>query len=108
MESNLPLGSKQSAGNGILYLIPVPLAPEGINTIPENVRAKACSLKYYFVENLRTARRFLKAMDASVEIDAIRFSELNRNQPADLPLLKIWLESVELRFEYPQLFQSFV
>jgi 16S rRNA (cytidine1402-2'-O)-methyltransferase len=93
MESNLPLGSKQSAGNGILYLIPVPLAPEGINTIPENVRAKACSLKYYFVENLRTARRFLKAMDASVEIDAIRFSELNRNQPADLPLLKIWLES---------------
>lgn len=93
MESNLCQEQKQYAGKGTLYLIPVPLAPESITTIPEKVREKACSLHYYFVEDLRTARRFLKAMDISVNIDAIRFSELNRNRPADLPLLKKWLEA---------------
>lgn len=93
MKSNQSEQSRQNVTIGILYLIPVPLAPEAISTVPEQVREQACGLRYYFVENLRTARRFLKAMDAAVDIDAIHFSEISRNQPADIHLLKKWLES---------------
>ena len=74
-------------------MIPVPLAPETLTSIPEEVREKACTLKYYFVENIRTARRFLKAFDKSVDIDAIEFSEMNQQNPPDTALLKKWLKS---------------
>lgn len=79
--------------SGTLYLIPVPLAADQINTIPEAVRKQACSLKYYFVENIRTARRFLKAFDPSVDIDSITFSEVNKQNQADIKLLKEWLKA---------------
>ena len=78
---------------GTLYLIPVPLAADQIYTIPEAVRKQACSLKYYFVENIRTARRFLKAFDASVDIDSITFAEVNKQNQADIKLLKEWLKA---------------
>ncbi|HTO15025.1 MAG TPA: SAM-dependent methyltransferase [Edaphocola sp.] len=77
---------------GTLFLIPVPLDTEQINTIPEEVRQKACALKYYFVENIRTARRFLKAFDKGVDIDSIQFSEVNQQSPANISLLKQWLQ----------------
>ncbi len=54
---------------GSIHLIPVPLAPEQTGTIPEEVRTQATRLKYYFVENLRTARRMLKAFDTDVDIE---------------------------------------
>ncbi|RYD98582.1 MAG: SAM-dependent methyltransferase [Sphingobacteriales bacterium] len=79
--------------SGTLYLIPVPLAADQINTIPEEVRKKACALKYYFVENIRTARRFLKAFDPAVDIDSITFSEVNKQNQADIKLLKEWLKA---------------
>lgn len=78
---------------GTLYLIPVPLAADQLNTIPQEVQQKACSLKYYFVENIRTARRFLKAFDASVDIDSISFSEVNKQNEADIKQLKEWLKA---------------
>ena len=78
---------------GTLHLIPVPLALEQINTIPETVRQTACELKYYFVENLRTARRFLKAFHKSVNIDAIQFSEINKQSQTDIYTLKQWLKA---------------
>lgn len=78
---------------GQLFLIPVPLATDQVQTIPEEVRVKACSLSYYFVENLRTARRFLKAFDKNVDIDAIQFSEINKQSQADIQLLKQWLKA---------------
>ena len=46
---------------GRVHLIPVPLAENAVDTIPEAVRQQACRLKYYFVEQVRTARRWLKA-----------------------------------------------
>lgn len=78
---------------GEVFLIPVPLAPETLSSIPEAVREKACTLKYYFVENIRTARRFLKAFDKSVDIDSIEFSEMNQQNPPDTALLKKWLKA---------------
>lgn len=78
--------------NGVLYLIPVPLTKDGINYLPPIAVQKAISLKYYFVEKLTTARRFLKAMDKTVDIDSITFSETGKNRETDIVLLKKWLE----------------
>jgi 16S rRNA (cytidine1402-2'-O)-methyltransferase len=78
---------------GKLYLIPVPLAEDALESIPEMVRTKACDLHYYFVENVRTARRFLKAFDKSVIIDDIHFEEVNQQQAPNISILKKWLQA---------------
>lgn len=78
-------------GLGTLHLIPVPLAPDQVHTIPEAVRANACAIRYYYVEQIRTARRFLKAFDKSVDIDAITFEEINKQTQTNTHQLKQWL-----------------
>lgn len=77
---------------GTLYLVPVPLAPETIHFLPPVVLEKAPQIKYYFVEQLRTARRFLKEMNRETDIDSIRFSEMNQHHLPDTALLGQWLE----------------
>lgn len=41
------------------------------------------SVKYFVVENLRSARRFLKACDRAIDIDSLTMTELNEHTPAD-------------------------
>ncbi|HET8572628.1 MAG TPA: SAM-dependent methyltransferase [Edaphocola sp.] len=77
---------------GILYLVPVPLAPGTIHFLPSAVIEKAPQLKYYFVEQLRTARRFLKEMNRETDMDSIQFSEMNQHRPPNTALLRQWLE----------------
>jgi len=76
---------------GTLYLIPVPLAEHALHTVPEQVRQLSCTLRYYFVENIRTARRYLKSIDRTVDIDAITFCEINNQADPDLGQLRNWL-----------------
>lgn len=78
---------------GKLYFIPVPLAENALHTVPESVKELTCSLKYFFVENVRTARRYLKSIDKSVAIDSIQFAEINTQTEPDLGLLKEWLRA---------------
>lgn len=78
---------------GKLYMIPVSLIENGLNAIPEEVKLLSVSLKHYFVENVRTARRYLKSIDKAVDIDAIQFSEVNSQTKPDLELLKKWLKA---------------
>lgn len=78
---------------GKIYFIPVPLAEQALHTIPENVKELSCRLKYFFVENIRTARRYLKSIDRTVDIDTIQFSEINSQTPPDLGLLRSWLKA---------------
>lgn len=50
-----------------------------------NIELQA-KVKYYIVENVRTARRFLKACDRTVDIDSITFYELNgHTDPREIP-----------------------
>ncbi len=72
-------------------MIPVGLTPENVATLPEAVKKSAVSITRYFVENTRTARRFLKLMDPKVNIDAITFSEINNHTEPDYNLLVQWL-----------------
>ncbi len=67
-----------------LYLIPVPLGEtEHSRVLPEYNRAVVRHLHHYIVENVRSARRFLKAADRSIDIDSITFYELNKHTSAE-------------------------
>lgn len=77
---------------GTLYMIPVPLAAEAMHTLAPEVGERCKALRYFFVENIREARRFLKAIDRDIDIDTLSFSETNRNTELDTTQLKSWLQ----------------
>lgn len=65
---------------GILYLFPVTLAESSIEQVlPEYNRQKLLSIKHFIVEEIRTARRFLKKNNAAFDIDACQFYALNKH-----------------------------
>ena len=67
---------------GKLYLIPVPIAEVDHRTcLPEYNRELLPTIHHYIVENVRSARRFLKAADRNIDIDGITFYELNKHTP---------------------------
>ncbi len=66
-----------------LYLIPVPLAEvEHSECLPIYNKTIILALKHFIVENIRSARRFLKAVDKSINIDELKFYELNKHTSA--------------------------
>lgn len=68
--------------NSVLYLLPTPLSEENALqvTLPHHVELiRSC--RHFVVEELRTARRFLKALDRSIRIDELTFMELNEHTP---------------------------
>jgi 16S rRNA (cytidine1402-2'-O)-methyltransferase len=68
--------------NGLLYLIPSTLGDSPIErVIPIEVCQIIQRLKVFVVENERTARRFLKRVDASIQIDELRFFILDKDTP---------------------------
>lgn len=74
-----------------LYLIPVNLSDAPLEAVlPEQVRSLLPQLHHYIVENVRTARRFLRRACRSIDIEAITFYELNtRTAPEDVaPMLE--------------------
>ena len=66
---------------GKLYLIPSNLSPGGTNVIPEQTRSVIASLDYFLVENARSARRFISALNLGIKIDQLRF-ELVEKKPS--------------------------
>ncbi len=72
-----------------LYLIPVNLsdAPES-HVLPGYNLELLRRLRHYIVENVRTARRFLKRCHRDIDIDSLTFSELNiHTDPASVPAM---------------------
>lgn len=63
-----------------LILIPVPLGETPIEQVlPHYNREQILPVKYFIVENIRSARRFLKKTDSSINIDELTFYELNKH-----------------------------
>ena len=63
-----------------LYLIPTTLGDAPLTQVlPNGNNAIISALKFFIVENLRTARRFLKQVDKSIDIDSLTFFELNQH-----------------------------
>ena len=77
--------------SGTLYLIPIPIAEGILQSLSADVITHTSKLRYYFVENVRTARRFLRSLHADLVIDDITFSEIDKHSGADIPTLKKWL-----------------
>ena len=65
---------------GKLYLIPAPLGEgDPAAVLPKPVLERACALKCFVVEEVRTARRFLSAYGLKGHIDTLEFHELNEH-----------------------------
>ncbi len=63
-----------------LYLIPVQLSDVDLNNVLPAYNIKLVSeLRYFIVENVRSARRFLKKCNRDIDIDSLTFFELNRH-----------------------------
>lgn len=63
-----------------LFLIPVTLGETSIEQVlPSYNREVILGIKHFIVENIRSARRFLKKTDALINIDELTFYELNKH-----------------------------
>lgn len=65
---------------GKVYLIPCPIGEGDIqNIIPVGNVDCVRNIKYFIVESVRSARRFLKKIDREINIDELTFFELNKH-----------------------------
>lgn len=63
-----------------LYLIPTTLGDTALdNILPANNAEIVSALKYFIVEDIRTARRFLKKTNPAIVIDDLTFFALNQH-----------------------------
>ena len=63
-----------------LFLIPVTLGDTELRRVlPEFNRDVILGIRHFIVENVRTARRFLKKVEPSIVIDDLTFYELNKH-----------------------------
>jgi 16S rRNA (cytidine1402-2'-O)-methyltransferase len=66
--------------NGRIFLIPVGLGGNDFRqVIPDDVIKLTTSLRFFAVENLRSARRYLRLIDNNFPIDDCEFFELNEH-----------------------------
>lgn len=69
---------------GTLYLIPSALGEEApVNVLPPVIAEVTGQLKHFIVEDIRTARRFLKKIRPDIIIDELSFQVLNEHTPQD-------------------------
>ncbi len=81
-----------------LYLIPTTLGDTRIERVlPPDLLGIISSIPVFIVENLRTARRFLKKVNPAIVIDDLRFFELNEH--TDRKEISRFLEPVQSGFD---------
>lgn len=78
---------------GSVYLIPIPIAEGASHTLAPEIATHTLQIRHYFVENLRTARRFLKALHPSIVIDELSFSEIDKHRGADTRTFREWIKA---------------
>lgn len=69
-----------------LYLIPVLLGDTTVDSVlPPYNKSVILGIHHFIVEDVRSARRFLKKVDRDIDIDQLTFYELNKHtQPEDI------------------------
>ena len=80
-----------------LYLIPVQLSEGDLaQVLPQANLALVSEIRHFVVENVRSARRFLKKCNRDIDIDSLTFSELNgHTRPEDVAAMLSPLEQGE-------------
>lgn len=72
--------NRGTAAGPTLYLFPVPMGDSPVNDVlPTRNIEIVRGVRHFVVENLRSARRFLKACDRSIDIGSLSFTELNEH-----------------------------
>lgn len=67
-----------------LYLIPVTLGDTPVSQVlPDYNREIILQIKYFIVEDVRSARRFLKKVDKSINIDSLTFFSIGKHASPD-------------------------
>lgn len=67
-----------------LYLLPVTLGDTPVDKVlPAYNREVIRGIKHFIVEDVRSARRFLKKVDAEINIDELTFYPLNKHTSAE-------------------------
>ena len=65
---------------GVLFLIPTVLAEDTANqVISPQVKDTVRNLKYFIVENLRTARRYVKSICPELVIEQLKFVQIDKD-----------------------------
>ena len=77
---------------GKLYMIPIPIAEDTLDSLSADVATHTETLRYYVVENARTARRFLRSQHAKLVLEEITFSEIDKHNGADFTTVTRWLK----------------
>ena len=72
----------------MIYLVPSFLADGATETIPGYVMAAVKTCEVLFVENERTARRFLKAMDRTIVIDDFEWHVIHKAEKEQVEIFK--------------------
>lgn len=77
-----------------LYLIPVELgAMPHERILPPANHDIVCAIRHFIVEDVRSARRFLRRVDAGIDIDALTFQSMGKH--ADKALYASYLKPLE-------------
>ncbi len=67
-----------------LYLLPVTLGDTPVDAVlPARNGAIIPHIRHFIVEDVRSARRFLKKVDSSIDIDSLTFYPLNKHTSAE-------------------------
>ncbi|MDR2064270.1 MAG: SAM-dependent methyltransferase [Prevotellaceae bacterium] len=69
--------------HGKIYIIPTTLGDSDIDVIPQKTIETIRSIRYFTVEDIRTARRYLSKIKMPVKIDELIFLELNEHTKQD-------------------------
>lgn len=80
-----------STKKGSLYLIPIPVAEGMLQTLSPEVATHTARITHYFVENARTARRFLRSLHATMVLETIEICEIEKHNDTNTKLLRKWL-----------------
>ena len=71
---------ENSAMTASLFLIPTTLGDTATSKVlPDYNRTVILSIKHFIVENIRTARRFLKKTESNIDISTLTFFTLNKH-----------------------------
>ncbi|MBU0489755.1 MAG: SAM-dependent methyltransferase [Bacteroidetes bacterium] len=68
---------------GTLFLIPVPLSPDGAETIPVSVQKTIEPMRIFIVENDRTARRMLRRMGFTADFSEVTLITIDKHSKID-------------------------
>lgn len=78
---------------GVLYLVPVTLGgTDYLQVIPGPVLSLTRSLRHFIVEDIRSARRYLRLIDKDFPVDDCHFLELNEH--TDVKQIEHYLDPV--------------